>query len=377
MKETKTGALAVAAVGAAAGTIVGAKLCRFYRDLAPDTGEDERLFAETEDGWRIAIYRYAARGDRKPIPVVAGHGFAGSRLIWDLTPETSLARYLAGAGYDFYAIDLRGRGESWPVDGSGADAQWSFDDFVFRDLPTSVATACECSGVDEAFWLGLEMSGQALYAAAVSGTAQQVRAGVTFGAPVLTPASAEVPGVTTKPRMRRNGRLQFRAGAHHAGPILALLHSKQLESSFRPENFDPIGPARYLRHGVPDEATRLADQFADWIEHATMRSLDHSTVWSEHLDQVTLPLLIMAGAHDLQRPADATRRAFEAFGSFDKSFIEAGEDTGFSLDFGHDDLIAGRASSSEIFPKIRVWLDDHVHHARDGQTTKLGVHNDE
>jgi hypothetical protein len=51
-----------------------------------------------------------------------------------------------------------------------------------------------------------------------------------------------------------------------------LLESKQLESSFRPENVDPIGPARYLYNGVPDEATRLADQFADWIEHNTMRS---------------------------------------------------------------------------------------------------------
>lgn len=360
MSTRKTIALTASAALAAAGAIAGANLRSFYRQLDGDTGEDEQLFAETSDGWRIAISRYAARGPKKPYPVVAGHGFAGSRLIWDLTPHTSLARYLADAGYDFYAVDLRGRGDSWPVTGSRQDAQWCFDDFVFQDLPTAVAEACRCSGADQAFWLGLEMSGQALYAAAISGTADRVRGAITFGSPVLTPASAKVPGVTTAPQMRRNGRVQFRAGAHYAGPILAMLRSQQLESSFRPENFDPIVPARYLRNGVPDEATVLADQFGDWIEHDTMRSLDHATVWSDHLDEVTLPILVMAAAKDLQRPPASTRAAHDALGSKDKTWIEAGISSGFSLDYGHDDLVAGRASGGEIFPKIREWLDAHV-----------------
>jgi hypothetical protein len=33
--------------------------------------------------------------------------------------------------------------------------------------------------------------------------------------------------------------------------------------------------------------------------------------------------------------------------------------SGFSLDFGHDDLVAGRASPAEVFPEIRAWLDEH------------------
>jgi len=202
------------------------------------------------------------------------------------------------------------------------------------------------------------MSGQALYASIISGTASQVRGGITLGSPVLTPSTAMVPGVTTHPQMRRHGRVKFRAGAYFAGPILALTKSKQLESSFRPENFDPIGPARYLYNGIPDEATVLADQFGDWIEHDVMRSLDHTTVWSDRLDEIDLPLLIMAAAHDPQRPPEASHAAFEAIGSSDKTWIEAGVSSGFSLDFGHDDLVAGRASPAEIFPKIRSWLDE-------------------
>jgi len=351
--------LVVVAGAVAAGAVAGSKLRGFYRQLDFDTGHDDMLVAETTDGWRIALYRYAARGEQKPFPIVAGHGFAGTRLIWDLTPETSLARYLAKAGYDFYAVDLRGRGESWPKIGPRADSQWSFDDFVERDLPVAVAKACERSGAEQALWLGLEMSGQVLYASVISGTANQVRAGITFGSPVLTPPTAMVPGVTTQPHMRRHGRVKFRAGAHLAGPILALTKSKQLESSFRPQNFDPTGPARYLYNGIPDEATVLADQFGDWIEHGVMRSLDHTTVWSDRLDEIRLPLLIMAAAHDLQRPPETGRATFEAVGSADKTWVEAGVSSGFSLDFGHDDLVAGRASPTEIFPKIRSWLDEH------------------
>ena len=355
------GRLAAAALvaGAAGGIVAGTRLRRFYARLAPETDEDERILVETPDGWQLALYRYAGRGNRRPYPVVAGHGFAGSRLIWDLTADTSLARHLRDAGYDFYAVDLRGRGESRPMNGSLAEAQWGFDDFVDHDLPTAVATACERSGTDEAFWLGLEMSGQALYAAAISGTADQVRGGITFGAPMSTPATAKVPGVTAAPRMRRHGRVLFRAGSHHAGPLLAITGSSQLESSFRPVNSDPLAPARYLRHGIPDEATRLADQFHDWIDHDVMRSLDRTVRWSDRLDEVRLPLLVMAAAHDLQRPASSVHAAFEAFGSADKTWIEAGTASGFSVDFGHDDLVAGRASATEVFPRVLTWLDDH------------------
>jgi pimeloyl-ACP methyl ester carboxylesterase len=341
-----------------AGAVTGAKVRSFYRKLEFETGEDERFYTQTADGWQLCIYHYAAKGEKKPYPVVAGHGFAGSRLIWDLTPGTSLARYLADAGYDFYAVDLRGRGESWPQGTEHGITQWSFDDFVLHDLPAAVAAACDRSGSSEAFWLGLEMSGQALYAAALSGSADRVRGGITCGSPVLTPPEAKVPGVTAPPRARRNGRVLLRGGAHYAGPLLAMTGSSQLESSFRPVNADPVATGRYLHKGIPDESTLLADQFGDWVTSNTMRSLDHETVWSDHLDEIDLPLLVMAAARDLQRPASAVRATFESLGSNDKTYIEAGIANGFSVDFGHDDLVAGKASPAEVFPRIKAWLDD-------------------
>lgn len=265
--------------------IGGARLRAFHRQLHFETGEDECLFAETADGWRIARYRYRPRG-------------------------------------------------------------------------AAIAKACEVSGADQAFWLGLEMSGQALYAAVISGTATQVRGGITRGSPVITPRDARIPGITAAPRQRSRGRIPFRAGSRFAGPILALLRSRLLESSFIPANIDPVVPARYLYNGIPDESTQIADQFTDWVRNDVTRSLDHSVVWSERLGEVKLPLLVCAAARDLQRPAAGARAAFEAFGSADKTFLLAGKAGGFSVDFGHDDLLAGEASPLEFFPRLREWLDE-------------------
>lgn len=356
-KVTEVSAFRKTTFFAAATGLAAAGVRQARNRLRFETDEDELVRAHTDDGWSIAMYRYRPHVvGRHHLPIVASHGFAGSHLSYDLGPSRSLARYLAEEGFDVYAIDLRGRGQSWPDSGPSRGLQWSFDDFVFHDLPAVLRRACEISGSSHAFWIGLEMSGLALYAAAISGTASQVHAGITLGSPALTPRYAKVPGITATPRQHILGRVPFRAGARIGGPLLAAIRSKELESSFRPSNCDRIVPARYLLYGVPDESAVLADQFTDWMDNQTMRDLSGSVVWSDRLNEVRLPVLVATGAADLQRPAAATRATYEALGSQDKTFLLAGTEEGFSVDYGHDDLISGRSSPYEVWPRLLSWL---------------------
>lgn len=329
---------------------------RSYRRFDWRTGEDERHNAPTADGWQLALYRYRPQGEVHPYPVLCAHGMAGTRLIYDLHPDYSLARHLARRGFDTWLVDLRGRGESWPAGGPQPALQWSFDDFAERDLPAAVRRVRELTGRDEVYWIGMEMSGQTLYAAAILGTAAGVRGAVTCGAPVLTPPSALVPGVTSAPRTRRAGRVPFRQGARLAGPVLAYGGFRVLESSFRACNVDPLVVARYFRNGIPDESVELVDQFAAWIREGAMRNRDGSVVYSDRLADMRLPVLMLAAAADLQRPAAAVRDAHAGVGSADKTFVRAGVADGFRVDFGHDDLLAGLAAPAEIFPLIADWL---------------------
>ncbi len=353
-RRTLLAGLAAAGAGAAA-------LRGWYRHFDWVTTEDEHHVVETDDGWRLALYRYRPEPGvaLQPYPVVCGHGLAGTHFIYDLGPDVSLARFLARAGFDVYTVDLRGRGSSWPSGGPHPDLHWSFDDFVRHDLPAAVRKACEVAGAGAAFWLGQEMSGQALYAAAVTGTAGQVRAGVTFGAPAVTPLTAAVPGVTSAPKVRRGGRVPFRAGSRLAGPVLAYTRAGVLESSFRPAHTAPEVTARYLRCGIPDESTLLVDQFTDWVDGGVMATLNGTIRYSELLGDVRLPLLLVVGAADRQRPPEAVHGTYEALGSADKTLFVAGLASGCAADFGHDDLLAGRSAATDVFPRVADWLAAH------------------
>ncbi len=345
-------------VGAGAGVALagGLSLGRWSRRFDWEGEPDDRTTAVTADGWRLVLARYRPPGAARKHPLVLSHGFAGTSLIFDLGPQWSLARFLAAAGFEVFCVDLRGRRRSWPAGEPDRSLQWSFDDLALRDLPAAVDAACGATGADGAFWLGMEMSGQALYAAAISGTAGRVRGAVTFGSPALTPGSAKVPGVTSSPRGRRKGRVPFRSGARPAGPVLAYARSKQLDSSFRMAHTDPLPVARYFRNGVPDESVVLADQFTDWVRNGVMRSVDHSTVWSDRLEEVRLPLLMLAGAADLQRPADSVAATAKAIGAEDVTFVRAGRQNGFGVDFGHDDLLVCEQAQHDVYPLVRDWL---------------------
>jgi pimeloyl-ACP methyl ester carboxylesterase len=269
-----------------------------------------------------------------------------------------MARTLSAAGFDVWLVDLRGRNDSWPDTGPADDLQWTFDDFVYRDIPAAVEQVRDVTGAARVRWIGTEMSGIALYAVAVSGTAPAISAGVTLGSPALTPSHAEVPGVTTPLPERRGTRYPFSMVAE-IGPQLARDRSEFLESSFRPVNTDWVVTARYFRHGVPDEATAIIDQFRDWIEHATMRSVDRSVVWSDHLGEVDIPVLLVAGAADRQRPAAAVRATAAAIGPRGSEFVLAGTESGWPLDVGHDDLLAGLTAPTHTFPLLIRWLATH------------------
>jgi lysosomal acid lipase/cholesteryl ester hydrolase len=322
------------------------------------TSEDERHFATTIDGWQLGLYRYRAQESPRPTPVLLGHGFAGSHWIFDLDESISLARFLAGRGFDVWLVDLRGRNQSWPTGGPNPDLQWTFDDFVFRDLPAAFEAVRELADANSLHWVGMETSGLAIYAAAISGLADGVTAAVTCGASVITPPEAVVPGVSVPLPAPEGTRVPF-SMARHVGVELARRESELLESSFRPANTDWWITARYFTHGIPDEATAIVDQYRDWLENTTMRSTDHSTVWSDRLDEFTIPALVLVGAADRQRPPDAVEATANALGSPDKTFVRAGVATGFPVDFGHDDLLAGRDTPGSVFPLIADWLDAH------------------
>ncbi|HZJ26174.1 MAG TPA: alpha/beta fold hydrolase [Acidimicrobiia bacterium] len=322
------------------------------------TTEDERHRARTDDGWNIGLYHYRPDGAARGLPVLLGHGLAGSRYIFDAHEDYSMARALAARGLDVWLVDLRGRNASWPDGGPEPELQWTFDDFVFRDVPAVTDYVAAATGRDALHWVGTEMSGLALYATVISGSAPRLAGGVTMGSPAITPPEGEVPGVTTPFPQRSGTRYPF-SMVREVGPQLARDRSEVLDSSFLTTNTDWVVTARYFAHGVPDEATGIVDQFRDWMEHTTMRSVGHSVVWSDRLAEFDRPVLLIAGAADRQRPPAGVVSTHAALGSADRTLVVAGEASGWPIDVGHDDLLAGLTAPTHTFPLVADWLLAH------------------
>ncbi|GJP31078.1 hypothetical protein CLOM_g9023 [Closterium sp. NIES-68] len=83
------------------------------QELEVFTG-DELHYVETSDGWRLALWRYLPSDSvpRKAHPVLLLSGIATNALGYDISEEVSLARHLAGQGFDTWVLELRGAGLS-------------------------------------------------------------------------------------------------------------------------------------------------------------------------------------------------------------------------------------------------------------------------
>jgi hypothetical protein len=69
---------------------------------------------KTADGWTLVAHHY--RPTARPVagapPVILCHGLTYNAQFWDLDPSCSPAEYLAAAGFDVWAVSLRGCGLS-------------------------------------------------------------------------------------------------------------------------------------------------------------------------------------------------------------------------------------------------------------------------
>ena len=71
----------------------------------------EEVSVLTDDGVSIHVLHKFRPGGRRKAPVLLVHGTWGNSSVWDI-PERSVMNDLAERGYDVYALDLRGMGQS-------------------------------------------------------------------------------------------------------------------------------------------------------------------------------------------------------------------------------------------------------------------------
>ena len=330
-------------------------------------GPDARFTARTRDGWDIALHRYTPARRAHATPVLLCHGMGSNRFNLDGPGHTSLARALHAQGYDVWILELRGAGLSRRRLGpTGLLYQWTFEDYVQHDAPAALRVVRRVTRSPKVLWVGHSLGGMVAYALLMTPAADSVAAAVTLASPGMTGVGHL--GLDRWVALRKLLRyappripsgLLAKLGAPIAGPLSAAVAEPLRDWGWHPDNFDLETVRFMMRHGVEDLSRALLVEFARW--YAAKRMSDRYDLFSftDHLERVRVPMLVIAGSHDRLTPAHDIGHVAERLGSADKTFTIVGKRTGFAHDYSHVDLLLGKHAHEDVFPAVIAWLDAH------------------
>lgn len=323
--------------------------------------------ARTRDGWRLALYRYQPGRSAHATPVVLCHGMSSNRWDMDGPGRLSLARYLRRQGYDVWVIELRGAGRSTrPTWFNGKQYTWSFEDYVQHDAPAALRVVLRETGARQVHWVGHSMGGMIAYALLMSPIQAKIASAVTLGSPTMSAVGHPVldfglpyRGLLRYVPTRLPLGLAARLGAPFARSLARVLERSIADLGFHPGNADPELLRVLMLTAIDDLPASLLREFARWYDTRAMSDRYQMFDFTEHLERVTTPLLIIAGSHDALTPVRDLEAVHRRVASPDKVFRVVGRAHGDAHNYSHADLILGRHAPDDVYPIVGAWLDRH------------------
>jgi len=310
--------------------------------LAAPTREDEVIRARTRDGWSLALGRRLPGGEARGPPVLLVHGIAMNRQAFDFGVERwSVSRALSGAGFDCFALDLRGHGGSR----RGPGGRWNFDTYLREDLPAAFEAIRAATGSSRVLYVGhsqgalLGMAACALHADRIAGLV------------AIAPPARLVPhaGLRVLAGLSWGAGRFLRLLAGFAAPFAGRWHPRPLDLTANLRNVDPPIYRRFLANGVEDLRPGVLEQFAAFVREDSFRSMDGKTDYRALASRCTQPALFVSGERDGLTPPACVEAAFAGWGG-PKRHARLGPD------FGHTDLLLGRSAPEVVFPLVRDFL---------------------
>ena len=319
-------------------------------------------FAQTEDGWQLALHRYAAGkkpSNRPPVVLIPGLGSNRHNMDFPI-PRYSLARFLYGLGYDVWAVDLRGMGLStrpgllnrWRYD-------WNFDDYACKDVPAIYRTIKEVTHRESFHWIGHSLGGMLVLAAIERLGNQAAASAVTVASCV---SAEDAPGFI-KNLMQFDAALKYlplipaKQIAWLAAPVMKWIAPFYDNFYCRLDNMAEevlkLGP----RVAVDNVPVKLVLQIHAWYRENHFRAVDGSGYsYLENLEKITAPLMMIAGAADGMTPVHDIRVGYDKVHSRPKKLTVFGKDHGHKSEYSHVDLLLGKNAPDEVYPVIADWI---------------------
>jgi pimeloyl-ACP methyl ester carboxylesterase len=264
----------------------------------------------------------------------------------------SLAAHLAQAGFDCFALDLRGHGAS-RRSRAGAPRIWTFDDYVRHDVPAALDAVRAATGSDRVLWVGhsqgglIGMAACALYPDRLAGV-------VALGAPAFFPAGDHLK-LFARFGFLFTGRLnRFVAGC--VAPWAGYWHPPVSQIAINGRNVTRPVLRRILVNVVENISPGVLLQVGSWITNDTFAALDGAVDYREALARCRQPALFVAASDDRIAPPAVVESAAAAWGG-PAEVAHVGIASSACCDYGHSDLLFGRSAPEEVFPRVAAWLE--------------------
>ena len=334
-------------------------LAAFAHLLYPPGGQRAQLFTATcADGWELAVWHRPARVKRYAEPVVLCHGLGNNHRVFDLHSPLSLSVALSEAGFDTYAVDLRGAGQSQRAP-KGAPFRACIDDHVQFDVPAVLELARRRSGGAKVLWVGHSLGGLVALCAATPDVQESMKGLVTLGSPVFfsdlqprTRFALALGRFFSYPR-----RIHLDTLARLALPVAGLAPRYLTEGMINAANVDGMTQRRSLALMISPIWRGVIQQMSDWVTNDVLRSLDRGVDYRERIAKLAIPLLTVGGAADKLAPLAAVTKAHELAGTSDKTLLIEWPE---GITYGHGDLLLGRHAPLHVYARITAWLAQHA-----------------
>lgn len=307
------------------------------------------LFATTEDNVEIALTRYGRRPSRRH-PVILCHGLGANRFSWDLSPQTSLARWLSELGFDVYCLEFRGHGRSQKAGQGGLRYGWGLFDYANRDLPAALEALHDALGANEVHWVGHSMGGIAGLAR-LAGGETRFRSMTTIASAIDYSGTPSVFHAVSRalPLTRLMSSVPLGALSSLMAPVALAVPNAIDAVNVHHSNVDRELYRRLTAVGLHSVSSPVLRDLATCFSQGGLRDGERS--FAHELPGAT-PTLAVSGSADPQcDPEASARHAHEA-----RAF---GIEFGQRDDYGHFDLIMGERAPDEVWPTLHEWLVSH------------------
>jgi pimeloyl-ACP methyl ester carboxylesterase len=334
--------------------------------FAPADSPDELHWAKTADGWRVQVRRYLPRGGgpRFREPVILCHGLGANHYNVDWDPPYGIAQYLAEQGRDCWVISLRGHdGSDRPTRRNGLRWGFGFDAFLEQDVPAAIDLVLAKTGAERMQWVGHSMGGMLAYALGGTPFEAKLAGGVVaVGSPPTFTGGRRDLRLLTSLGVLLAGRTRVpqRWATRVIAPFTGYFDPPFSEIAVAPKSMEGAIVRRMQAWAFEDISAGVTRQFRDWVHNDAFRSLDRRVDYRERMAAYSVPVLVVGGTHDKMAPPSCIESAGRWLGSADKTVVILGKAHGSPVDYGHGDLLLGKAAPAEVYPLVEAWLRDRA-----------------